>query len=139
MAVRSESGSAMAIDSKVTDNVPVINGRKPNFFCEGFHSDEEIRSQNEFSWRIGSDLYVNPPIIAINRKTDEIVSRNMNAEDRFCLYILFLFRDFWKTEPLHNATTKTIRAMKTTTTLSVVLCFRSMDLRAVLSSFMLSL
>ena len=49
MAVSRDSGRAMAIAMTVTVRVPVINGRNPNFFCDGFHSEDVTRSQNEFS------------------------------------------------------------------------------------------
>ena len=49
IAVRRESGKEMHIAMNVTANVPEIKGKKPNFFCEGFQSDDVTRSQNEFS------------------------------------------------------------------------------------------
>ena len=49
IAVRRESGSEMQIAMNVTANVPEMNGRKPNFFCDGFQSDDVTRSQKEFS------------------------------------------------------------------------------------------
>ena len=49
MAVSRDSGRAMMMEINVTARVPVMNGRKPNFFCEGFHSDDVTRSQKEFS------------------------------------------------------------------------------------------
>ena len=49
MAVSNDNGSAMVMEINVTDNVPVMKGRNPNFFWEGFHSDYVTRSQNEFS------------------------------------------------------------------------------------------
>ena len=67
------------------ENVPVMNGRNPNFFWDGFHSEDDTRSQNEFSWRIGIDFIVSPAIIAMSRSTEDTVRMNMKTEERFCL------------------------------------------------------
>ena len=85
IAVSSDNGNEMSIARKVTVNVPVMNGRNPNFFWDGFHSEDDTRSQNEFSWRIGIDFIVSPAIIAMSSSTEDIVSMNMKTEERFCL------------------------------------------------------
>ena len=85
IAVSSDRGRAMQMEMNVTARVPDMNGRNPNFFCDGFQSDDVMRSQNEFSCRIGSDLTKSPAIIAISRSIDDNVNISMNADDRFCL------------------------------------------------------
>ena len=123
IAVSRDSGRAMMMEINVTARVPVMNGRKPNFFCEGFHSEDVTRSQKEFSCRIGRALTSRPPIIASRSRTDEAVRMNMNTDETFCLYILLAFNDFWKNAPLNTARMKTMKAMNIITMSFVVFSF----------------
>ena len=84
-----QAGTAMIIDNPVTHSVPMIKGSMPNFPFKGCQSDELIKLQNEFSFRIGYDLMINPTTIINNINASAIAMINIS----FPAILSFITRD----------------------------------------------